>query len=145
MPVKGIERVRRNLKVTVDRISGRATEDAVRDILTMGSAQAQYMTPQDTGNLAQSQYAPQIDVKNGKVSGQVGYTARYAEYVHNAPGKLKGQPRAHFGKTRAGVEFGGGTQRGDYWDPNAEPEFLTKGFEEIKPAIPAILKRRYQL
>lgn len=143
MPVKGIERVRRNLKVTVDRIANGTTEGAVYDILSMGASKAQTMTPMDTGNLAQSQYAPQIDVKNGKVSGQVGYTARYAEAVHNAPGKLKGQPRAHFGKTRAGVEFGGGTQRGEYWDQNAEPEFLTKGFEEIKPAIPAILKRRY--
>ncbi|OZI57668.1 hypothetical protein CAL20_09850 [Bordetella genomosp. 4] len=132
MPVKGIERVRRNLKVKVAQIAEGTTEGAVYEILATGAAQAQVMTPQDTGNLVNSQYAPQIDVKQGRVSGQVGYSAGYAEYVHDAPGKLKGLPRDP-----------NNPGRGDFWDPNAEPEFLTKGFEEIKPAIPAILKRRY--
>ena len=54
------------------------------------------------------------------------------------PGTLKGQPREHFGKTnnlsdfgpKQVIEFGGGTGKGKYWDPNAEPEFLRKAFED---------------
>lgn len=45
-----------------------------------------------------------------------------------------GQPREHFGKTnnlsdfgpKQVVEFGGGTGKGYYWDPNAEPEFCAR-------------------
>ncbi len=143
MPVKGVARVKRNYKATVDRIAGEVTERAVYMILSQGGKMAAQLTPQDTGALVNSQYAPRIDMRNGKVIGAIGYTAAYAAAVHEASGKLKGQPRAHFGKTREGVEFGGGTETGNYWDPNAEPEFLEKGFEQLKPAIPAILKKLY--
>ncbi|WP_026384708.1 hypothetical protein [Achromobacter xylosoxidans] len=143
MPVKGIERVKRGFRIAVKEIGEGKTERAVYETLSQGSAMAAQMTPIDTSNLVNSQYAPQIDVREGKVSGSVGYTAGYAAAVHEASGKLKGKPRADFGKTRAGVAFGGGTGKGNYWDPNAEPKFLTKGFDQIKGAIPAILKRVY--
>lgn len=143
MPARGISRVRLNLKRAFDDADGMRTNRAVYAILSQGAAMAQTMTPIDTGNLVNSQYAPRIEKTKGKTSGVVGYTAKYAEWVHEAPGTLKGQPRAHFGKTRAGVEFGGGTQVGYYWDPNAEPGFLRKGFEELKPAIPQILRSIY--
>jgi hypothetical protein len=143
MPVKGIERVKRGFRIAVKEIGEGKTERAVYETLSQGSAMAAQMTPIDSSNLVNSQYAPQIDVKEGKVSGSVGYTASYAAAVHEASGKLKGKPRADFGKTRAGVAFGGGTGNGNYWDPNAEPRFLTKGFDQIKGAVPAILKRIY--
>lgn len=143
MPVKGIERVKRGFRIAVKEIGEGKTERAVYETLSQGSAMAAQMTPIDSSNLVNSQYAPQIDVKEGKVSGSVGYTASYAAAVHEASGKLKGKPRADFGTTRAGVGFGGGTGNGNYWDPNAEPEFLSKGFDQIKGAVPAILKRIY--
>ncbi|HCW18464.1 hypothetical protein [Achromobacter sp.] len=143
MPVKGIERVKRGFRIAVKEIGEGKTERAVYETLSQGAAMAAQMVPRDTSNLVDSQYAPQIDVKEGKVSGSIGYTASYAAAVHEASGKLKGKPRADFGKTRAGVGFGGGTGNGNYWDPNAEPEFLTKGFDQIKGAVPAILKRIY--
>lgn len=143
MPVKGIERVKRGFRIAVREIGEGKTERAVYETLSQGSAMAAQMTPIDSSNLVNSQYAPQIDVKEGKVSGSVGYTASYAAAVHQASGKLKGKPREDFGKTRAGVAFGGGTGNGNYWDPNAEPKFLTKGFDQIKGALPAILKRIY--
>ena len=135
MPVKGIERVKRGFRIAVKEIGEGKTERAVYETLSQGSAMAAQMTPIDSSNLVNSQYAPQIDVKEGKVSGSVGYTASYAAAVHEASGKLKGKPRADFGKTRAGVAFGGGTGNGNYWDPNAEPEFLTKGFDQIKGCL----------
>ena len=139
MPVKGISKVRRNLKIEADKISGEKTDRALYAILSQGAALAAMKTPVDEGNLLRSQTAPNI--KDG--TGTIGYGASYAAAVHDAPGKLKGQPRAHFGETAAGVKFGGGTGNGTYWSPNAEPKFLEKGFEELKPAIPAILKAIY--
>lgn len=130
MPVKGIERVKRNYRVAVKKIATGTTERAVYEILSSGGAMAATMTPIDTSNLVNSQYAPQIDVQQRKVAGHIGYTAEYAAQVHEAPGTLAGRPREN--------------GNGDYWDPNAEPGFLTKGFDEIKPSIPAILKRNYK-
>ncbi len=143
MPVRGIERVKANFRLKVKDIDGRRTDKAIYAVLSQGAAISDTMTPVDTSTLINSRYAPQISQQSGKTVGQVGYTASYAGAVHDASGKLKGQPRADFGKTRAGVAFGGGTGVGNYWDPNAEPQFLTKGFEEIKPSVPAILKAAY--
>lgn len=130
MPVKGIERVRGNFKRTVERIATKNSEGAVYAILKSGRDYADAMTPVDTGNLLNSGYAPQVAVSRGNVVGTVGYTAAYAFFVHDAPGTLKGQPRPG--------------NRGDYWDPNAQPGFLSEGFDKLKPSIPAILKAYYR-
>lgn len=130
MPVRGIEQVKRNYKKTVNDIAQNRSEAAVYSILSQGGASAQTMTPIDTSNLVESQYKPQISVSYGKVSGHIGYTAFYAYFVHEASGKLAGDPRAN--------------GNGVYWSPNAEPKFLEKGFEELKPSIPAILKSIYK-
>ena len=144
MSVKGIEKVKRGYRVEVENISTGKTERAIFNVLVTGASYADMLTPVDTGNLINSRYQPVIEHSEGRVSGRIGYTASYAAAVHNAPGKLKGQPRAHFGVTRAGVAFGGGTHVGEYWDPDAEPQFLKKGFEQLKPDIPAILKDAYK-
>lgn len=136
MPVKGIERVRRGYKVAVDRISGQVSEGAVYAILSQGAAMAQTLTPTDSSNLINSQYAPQIEVKRGKVTGSVGYTADYAAAVHDAAGTTVGK-----GVARDPSDPG----RGDFWDPNAEPEFLSKGFDEIESSVPAILRSYYRV
>ncbi|WP_322997953.1 hypothetical protein [Castellaniella sp.] len=129
MPVKGISRVKRNLRIKLQEIDSGRTNAAVYAVLSQGAAAAAVRTPIDTSNLINSQYAPQISHSAGRTSGTVGYTASYASAVHDAPGKLAGQPRAN--------------GNGNYWDPNAEPGFLTKGFEQIKPAIPRILRAVY--
>jgi hypothetical protein len=151
MPVKGIDRVKSKYRIKLQEISGDRTEKAVYAVLSQGAAMSDTMTPIDTSTLINSRYAPQISQFAGNTVGQVGYTARYAAAVHEAPGTLKGQPRADFGRTSnrsdfgpmRPVAFGGGTGVGNYWDPNAEPRFLVKGFEEIKPSIPAILRAKY--
>lgn len=143
MPVKGIQRVAKGIVIKLDEIDRVRTPAAVYAVLAEGGAAADTMTPVDTSNLINSRTAPMIDAKPGKVTGTLGYTASYAAAVHEASGKLKGQPRAHFGQTREGVAFGGGTEKGNYWDPNGEPQFLKKGFDSILPAVPAILKGVY--
>jgi len=134
MPIKGVKLTKRGMKAAMDRITGPVTEGAVYAVLSQGAAMAQTLTPIDTGNLINSQYAPQISRGEGKVEGHVGYTAAYAKAVHDAPGKLSGQPRDPADPSR-----------GDFWDPNAEPKFLTQGFEDIKLAIPQILKANYRV
>jgi len=86
MPVKGIERVKRGFRIAVKEIGEGKTERAVYETLSQGAAMAAQMVPRDTSNLVDSQYAPQIDVKEGKVSGSIGYTASYAAAVHEASG-----------------------------------------------------------
>lgn len=132
--------VRKNLAALGKRITGPMSQQTVTEALVIGGMYADLLTPIDTGNLLRSRFREITRAGNGEWIGKYGYTAAYAAAVHGASGKLKGQPRAHFGKTSAGQEFGGGTQVGNYWDPDAEPEFLTKGFERdgldaIKAAI----------
>lgn len=144
--------MRAKFKAKVEEIDGRRTNEAIYTILEQGAAIANAKTPADTGHLIQSQTKPQIMQRRGKTVGTVGYLAKYAGAVHDAPGKLKGQPRADFGRTSNRSEFGpkqsrafgGGTGKGNYWDPYGEPQFLVKGFEEIKPKIPALLKAAYK-
>lgn len=106
--------------------------------LILGGSEAASMTPIDTSTLINSQFND-VDAVGGKIVGTVGYTAEYALAVHEASGKLKGQPRADFGTTSAGVSFGGGTGQGVYWGPSGEPQFLKKGFEQAEPHIKAVL------
>lgn len=134
MAVKGLERVRKNLRIVAKDITLQKTEGAVYAVLSQGAAAAAVKTPVDTSTLINSQYAPQIVTTEGKTSGHSGYTAEYAGAVHDAPGALKGVPRPQK------VHEPG---RGNYWDPTGEPKFLEKGFEETKKHIPAILKSIY--
>ena len=131
MPVSGIDRVLKGFKMTVDRAAGPVSEGAVYAILSQGGALAQTMTPIDTSTLINSQYAPQVDVQRGKVAGTLGYTASYAFAVHNASGKLAGQPREN--------------GNGDYWDPSGEPGFLSKGFDQVQAYVPGILRHYYKV
>lgn len=134
MAIQGIDRVRRNLRVAVENIAGGVSERAVYEVLSQGAGAADAMTPIETSTLINSRTSPQITVGPNGVEGSVGYTAAYAAAVHEAPGTLAGRPRDE-----------NDPSRGRYWDPNAEPEFLTKGFEQIIPAIPAILRRTYRV
>lgn len=130
MPVKGVEQVRRNMARIVERIAGPISERTMLEILIIGAGKAATLTPIDTSNLINSQYRR---VGRGPLGvwGRVGYTANYAAAVHAASGKLDGQPRA--------------ANRGNYWDPNAEPRFLTKGFEQSLDQIRAAIKRGYKV
>lgn len=145
MPAKGISQVRRKLQSTFERIRGPMSERTVAEVLAIGGGYAALLTPVDTSNLINSRYEHVVRGRDG-VHGVVGFTADYALAVHEASGKLDGQPRGDFGTTRAGASFGGGTGTGSYWDPDAEPQFLLKGFErDGKQDIQAAIKRGMQL
>jgi hypothetical protein len=149
MPVAGIQRLKGNIRASFKGIAEDKTYQGLYAILQQGSALSATLTPIDSSTLVNSLYSPVIK----GTSGHVGYTAKYAQWVHEMPGKLRGQPRAHFGRTgnrsAAGPQqmtpFGGGTGKGNYWDPKAVPQFLTVAFDKITPHIPKLLKEAYRV
>ncbi|EGI5777983.1 HK97 gp10 family phage protein, partial [Salmonella enterica subsp. enterica serovar 4,5:i:-] len=66
-----------------------------------------------------------------RITGKVGYSAKYALYVHNASGKLAGKPRSN----------GNGT----YWSPNAEPRFLTKAADKTRSLVDSVIKKEMKI
>lgn len=117
MPVRGLDQTRRNLEKLTEQIKGRMSERALTEALIVAEGYAASLTPMDTGNLLQSMFREVKPHGNG-YTGRIGYTANYAAAVHAMPGTLRGQPRDQNNPVR-----------GDFWDPDAEPEFLTKAIE----------------
>lgn len=142
MGVKGLDQVVGRLKLTLENAKNEKTEAAINEMLIIGGGYAQDLTPRDVGNLINSMGRITYAGPKGW-AGSLYYGASYAGYVNSASGKLKGQPRAHFGSTRAGKEFGGGSLSGRYWDPDAEPHFLEKGMQEMAKDVQTILKKHY--
>lgn len=132
-------------------VAEQKTERAVTLFLIQVQMLSATMVPIDTSNLINSEFRRVMPTESGW-SGEVGYGARYAAAVHDMPGTLKGQPRQDFGMTSNRSEFGpviprafgGGTGVGNYWDPNAEPEFLKKGAEEAVKDWPNIVREAYR-
>lgn len=108
---------------------------AQRTVLTMlipiGS-EAASLTPRETSNLINSQVR-RVEAVGTRVRGTVGYTAEYAAFVHEAPGKLLGTntPRA--------------SGKGVVWGPSGEPEFLAKGAEQARPLVEQALRSGMKL
>lgn len=123
--VRGISECRRSTQAFVDDVNRRAVR-AVTAGLIVGASHAARYTPIDTSTLINSQYRD-VRVNGVMITGRVGYSANYAIYVHEASGKLKGEPRNSGG--------------GNYWDPNAKPKFLQAGFEEARQEIDEAIKR----
>ena len=146
MAVKGAKEVKDAWTKLLGEITNGKAEEAVNAVLIDAAQFAANLTPIDTSNLIGSQFR-EVKVEDGKVTGTLGYTAEYAAAVHGMKGTLKGQPRAHFGATGDGTQFGGGTGNGNYWDPNAEPGFLIKAFEDPDAIaqIEATIKRYMEL
>lgn len=142
--VRGISQANANLRAFVNDIQGKRAARAMYMTLDIGARQAALYTPIDSSTLINSQFR-EIIVRGTRLTGRVGYSAKYAMYVHSTSGKLKGQPRADFGVTRDGVSFGGGTGKGNYWDPNAKPGFLKAGFDESRQQIEEAIEREMRI
>lgn len=131
MPVKGIKRVQMNTRKVLSDIAGIRTERVLYEAMTAGANHAALITPVATSVLINSQYKKLEPLPSGMI-GRVGYTASYAAAVNAASGKLKGKPRPDGG--------------GNYWDPDAEPDFLRKGFErDGLNEIKAIIRQGYKV
>lgn len=137
MPVKGLKEVRQKLNKLFGEIQGPMTEKALTEVLITAAGFAATMTPIDTSNLINSQFR-QVIPKNKKVTGMIGYTAAYAAAVHDKPGTFKG---------KAVPRDKNNLSRGNFWDPDGEPDFLRKAFEDTdaKAAIDEVMKRHMLL
>lgn len=122
------DEINQRFQEALREIGVRDTERAVTKILIQVGVNTAPRIPIDTSFLINSQYR-KVDQTATGYAGEIGYGARYAAAVHNASGKLKGQPRPK--------------NRGVYWGPSGEPKFLEKGIEAIIPMLPQILREEY--
>ncbi|CAH5882382.1 HK97 gp10 family phage protein [Enterobacter hormaechei] len=118
--VKGISQAKKNLNALVGDIQGRKVVRAMQSALIIGGSQAALYTPIDTSTLINSQFR-EITVNGNRVTGRVGYSANYAAYVHD--------PRVPQNFRRA----------------TARKEFLTKGFDDTRRQIDAVIKKELSL
>lgn len=118
--VRGIRQAQQNLNALIGDIQGRKAVRAIQSALIIGSSRAALYTPIDTSTLINSQFR-EVSIKGTRVVGRVGYTANYAVYVHdpNVPQTFR----------RA----------------TAQKEFLTKGFEDERDAITAVIAKEMAL
>nr|DAO15351.1 MAG TPA: Minor capsid protein [Caudoviricetes sp.] len=150
--LRGIQEAIRKTEQIVGTITAEKAVRAIKSANYIIRTEAATITPIDTSNLINSQYDT-VEVSGMRITGKIGYSADYALYVHRAPGTLKGKPRAHFGKTnnlsdfgpKQVKEFGGGSLKGNYWDPNAEPQFLTKAAQRTKDLVDGVIKKEMKL
>lgn len=119
MPVKGIDNVNKRIKSTLNSIGDKITRKTLTQVLMTGQNHAVMLTPVDTSNLINSRFLQVQNTSNG-FSGQAGYTANYAQFVHD-----------------------GGVKN---WQKiGAEDAFLYKGFEENLPELRQIIIDGYKI
>lgn len=128
MAIKGMAQLRRNVRKQLTLAIPSHAERAMHVATSIIGGYATLMTPVDTSNLINSQYRI-VKNEGRRVVAAIGYTARYAAAVHEKPGTLRG----------AGVARPSG--RGNYWDPDAEPRFLSKAGDENLAEIDAAITK----
>lgn len=116
--VTGVSQAVSNMNKLIDDIQGRKAVRGMQSaLLILGAASAKEV-PVDTSTLVNSQFW-EIDFNGTLLTGRVGYSANYAVYVHDAPGKyLNTQTDRPVGR---GETPG---SRGVIWGPGGNPKFL---------------------
>ena len=132
MPAKlrGIRQAVERTSQIVDEIIATKAVRALKSATYIIRTESATLTPIDTSTLINSQFDT-VEVSGTRITGKVGYSAKYALYVHKASGKLAGKPRSN----------GNGT----YWSPGGEPQFLTKGAQRTRDLVDGAIKREMTL
>ncbi|HAK3593332.1 TPA: HK97 gp10 family phage protein [Salmonella enterica] len=116
--VTGVSQAVSNMNKLIDDIQGRKAVRGMQSALLILCAASAKEVPVDTSTLVNSQFR-EIDFNGTLLTGRVGYSANYAVYVHDAPGKyLNTQTDRPVGR---GETPG---SRGVIWGPNGNPKFL---------------------
>lgn len=87
---------------------------AMTGALVLGASEASVLTPVDTSNLLNSQWRD-VRVSRHHIVGTVGYSADYAQPVHDPEHKQ------------------------NFRRPSAQKEFLKEGFARAEPSIRAVI------
>lgn len=132
MPAKlrGIQEAIRKTEQIVGTITAEKAVRAIKSATYIIRTESATLTPIDTSTLINSQFDT-VEVSRTRITGKVGYSAKYALYVHNASGKLAGKPRSN--------------GNGKYWSPGGEPQFLTKAAQRTKDLVDSVIKREMKL
>ena len=120
MPVKGIDQVNRRIASKLNDIDSVVTRKVITEVLMTGQNHGIMLTPVgDTSNLINSRF---LQIKNTGYgfTGQAGYTANYAKFVHDGGAK-------------------------NWQKIGAEDRFLEKGFEENMPELRQIIIDGYKI
>lgn len=128
--LKGFPQLKRRMHMTLTRVIPQKAEKAAMVAAVTGAAMANTYAPVEYGFLRGSQYRKLL-IEGSQYVGAVGYTAAYAASVHNAEGTLEGQPRP--------------SGRGNYWDPDARPGFLTIAFEHHQDDIDQVVYKAMKI
>lgn len=137
MPAKlrGIKEAIAKTSQIVDEITAVKIVRALKSATYIIRLESATMTPIATSNLINSQFES-VEVNGTRVTGKVGYSANYAIYVHNAPGRLLGKNIPRTGKLKG---------LGNVWDKSGEPKFLTKAGEKTKSLVDKAIKEEMKL
>lgn len=132
MTVTGLQEVTGRLRGLIDYARVGATEKTLTEALIMAGAHAAAITPVATSTLINSQ-GREVQPTMSGYRGTLYYGAFYAPFVHEKPGTLKGLGVMRYPASDGFV-----------WGPDAEPEFLKKGTEQMaKEDLPGIIQRNY--
>lgn len=118
--VRGVAQAKANLDAIIADVQGRKVVRAIQSAMLIGSTQAALYTPIDTSTLLNSQFR-ELNANGTRVTGRVGYSANYAVYVHD--------PAVQQTFRRV----------------TARKEFLTKGFEDSREQIDAVMRQELQI
>lgn len=128
----GMQQVLARTKQIFDEVQSVKAVRAIKSATFIIRTESATMTPIETSTLINSQFDT-VEINGTRITGRVGYSARYALYVHNAPGKLLGlnRPRP--------------SGKGVYWGPHAEPQFLLKAGTKTKELVDRIIRQEMKL
>ena len=114
--MRGIQQAIKRTQQIVGEITGEKAVSAIKAANYIIRTESASMTPVATSALINSQYDT-VEVNGTRITGKIGYSANYALYVHNAPGKLLGTNTPRTGRLKG---------KGNVWDKSGEPKFLLK-------------------
>jgi len=116
MPVTGAAAVRRKMGRIFKDINEKKAPQFVNQVLSIGLLHSKELAPLEFGTLVNSAFMD-VDVNSfkGEVTGSVKYVTNYAAALEF---RTDWKPRPINEKA------------GPAWNPNAEPHFLKKGFED---------------
>ncbi|ENF7209026.1 HK97 gp10 family phage protein [Klebsiella pneumoniae] len=116
--IRGVREAKASMDRLIKDITGRKAVRGIQSALIILGAASAKEVPRDTSTLINSQFR-EIDFNGTLITGRVGYSANYAIYVHEAPGKYLNTQTDR--PVRAGEAPG---SRGVIWGPGGNPKFL---------------------
>lgn len=117
--VKGMKKVLKNLNKELNNIQGK-TKEGVLAAVTFIEGESNEIVPQDKGKLINSSFSDvgKRFILFGKIIGRVGYTAKYADIVHEMP------------------------ETNNFTKPGTGPQFLLKAVTQNARKIIEIIQKR---